>query len=138
MFQSTHYKTHTSFPHISLPSSRPPDRIPRLQFDFTRQMMVRGKIAYDAENERVREVEEQDITGQKTYYDRLILHKQVSKYVYTVIQLTNILLFTYMFNFCLFLLSLYIIKYMLKRFALNIQKLYQTMCCIKLSNFITV
>ena len=48
-------------------------------------MMVRGKIAYDAENERVREVEEQDITGQKTYYDRLILHKQVSKYVYTVI-----------------------------------------------------
>jgi len=46
------------------------------RYDKERKMTVYGRIAYDAEEERVREFEEADITGKKTVYDRLILHKQ--------------------------------------------------------------
>merc|ERR1711923_120719 len=44
--------------------------------DITGKKTVYERIAYDAEEERVREFEEADITGKKTVYDRLILHKQ--------------------------------------------------------------
>merc|ERR1712002_143134 len=54
------------------------------RFDRDRKERVQGKMAYDEDLKRIREVEEGDIAGKNAGYDRLILHGAYPPVMYEV------------------------------------------------------
>lgn len=48
------------------------------QVDHSKNFSVLGKLSYDAPNERVRIIEEVDLSGKRYFYDYIILYREVS------------------------------------------------------------